>query len=672
MTIDEVVLLLRASLSNSLTPLQEMVLRSSWEGKTYTNIAINAHYGEERVRKVASLLWQLLSEFSPEPIHKSNFRQILENQRLTPSQESLIQEYHRMYHAASLEFPSGPVSLNSPFYIHRPPVEDLATEEISKPGSVISIQGSKKMGKSSLILRIIAQAENLGYKTVSIDFQQVDTDVFSNLDRFLRWFCANMSRELGLEAKLKDFWNLEIGSKMSCSLYFQEYLLPSIENPLVLVFQEIDWLFAYPEISHNFLPLLRSWYEQGKHLHAWQKLRIVLAQTTEFFLPFPLTQSPFSIGLPLRLLPFNQQQIQELAARHGLDWSDGVKAQKLMAMVGGYPYLVRLALYHLVSKASLEYDLDSLLEKATCESGIYHEYLRQYTLILRKNPEMAAAFEEVLISNSGVKLEPAIAAKLSGLGLVNFTGDTTSSFNSAYRAFPACNLYRLYFRERLESLKSLSDIRLEKLERENQQLRFLSSLDQLTQLPNSSYFYSYLEAEWQKAIPKNNVISLILCDVDYFKIYNRTYGSIAGDECLKKIAQTINHCVSKVMIPQTLSHSHTLQSGRLPFYSNSEFQAEGDILIARYNGEKFAVLTYKDSTYSTQLAENIREQVKNLAIPCDYPGIGGLPANVLTVSIGVASIIPDEEMEATTLINTAEAALYQAKRRGRNRIFLYQ
>ena len=125
MTIDEVVLLLKASLPNALTPLQELVLRSSWEGKTYTSIAFEAHYGEERVRKVASHLWQLLTDFWKEPINKSSFRAYAETCRLTRVQQQLIKEFNRTATAISLEFPSGPVSLNSRFYIPLPTIEEL-------------------------------------------------------------------------------------------------------------------------------------------------------------------------------------------------------------------------------------------------------------------------------------------------------------------------------------------------------------------------------------------------------------------------------------------------------------------------------------------------------------------------------------------------------------------
>ena len=654
MTIEEVLLLLKATLPNALTPLQEIVLRSTWDGKTYGSIASEAHYGEERVRKVASHLWQLLSEVWKEPINKSNFRQTLEARGLNRAQQQLIREFNRTAIAISLEFPNGPVSLDSRFYIPRPPIEQLAYAEIAQPGSVICIKAPKKMGKSSLILRILAHAANLEYSTVSLDFQQADKAVFANIDKFLRWFCANISRELGLEPKLNDYWNQEIGNKVSCSLYFQEYLLPSLKNPLVLVLNEVDWVFEYPEITDEFLSLLRFWYEQAKGVEIWQKLRLVLAYSTEIFVLLRLTPSPFHIGLPLKLPPFTKEQVQDLAQRHGLDWTNGSEVERLMAMVGGHPYLVRLALYSLMGKGGLQRDLEQLLQQARTETGIYNEYLRQYVLALREQPELEAAFAEVIFATSPVKLEPVVAYKLQSMGLVNLQGEYCT---------PTYELYRLYFRQ-LKARKDGNNSRVNQLEKENQQLRVLSSLDELTQLISRRNFQTHLQIEWQKAAVDRTPLSLILCDIDYFKIYNKNYGNTAGDDCLRQIAKVIDNCVKRLLGYSSFSQVSTVKS---PVCTSDE---RTSVLVARYGGEEFAILAQTDVMTAISIAENIREQVKALEIPCEYPGMGGLPANVLTVSLGVASIIPESETEPGTLLNAAEKALIQAKRKGRDRVVL--
>nr|MBA3923670.1 AAA-like domain-containing protein [Nostocaceae cyanobacterium] len=425
MTIDEVVQLVKASQIN-LTPLQELVLRQAWEEKTYTSIAMEAHYGEERIRKVASKLWQLLSKLWGQPISKTNFRVTLESRHLTKADMQLIKEFRRPETIIPLEFPDSPVASNSNLYITRPPVEQIAFAEITEPGSVICIKGSRRTGKSSLILRILAHGAQQGFRTVSLDFQQADTAVFTNLDKFLRWFCANIARELDIVSKLDDYWDEDLGSKVSCTIYFQRYLLENLTQPLLLALNEVNRVFEYPEIAQDFLSLLRYWYEQAKQLEVWQKLRLIVACSTEIYIPLNLHQSPFSIGLQLKLPPFTALQVQDLAQRHGLSWTAN-DTEQLMGMVGGHPYLVRLALYYLVTNGmgGLEQ-----LQQAPIETGIYSDHLRQYLIVLQDEPKLVAALKQVI--ETPTKLEPIIAYRLQSMGLVNLEGDRATISNELY------------------------------------------------------------------------------------------------------------------------------------------------------------------------------------------------------------------------------------------------
>lgn len=105
----------------------------------------------------------------------------------------------------TLIFPDRPLALNSPFYIRRSPSEELAYTELEKSGSLLRVTAPRKMGKSSLMLRLIDYAETLGYRTVLIDFLQVDQEIFESSDKFLRWLCINVARQLKLEPKLEDY-----------------------------------------------------------------------------------------------------------------------------------------------------------------------------------------------------------------------------------------------------------------------------------------------------------------------------------------------------------------------------------------------------------------------------------------------------------------------------------
>ena len=437
MTIEEVIQLLNNCEPTTLTSVEELVLRSCWEGKTYTSMADRAHYGDSHLRKVASRLWSLLSDFWGEPITKSNFRPTLEPRPLSLEQRLLIEALSCKTEATSLEFPSGPVPLNSRFYISRPEIEKLAYAEIAKPGCVIRIKAPRKAGKSTLMLRIIQNAVSIGYHTVYLDFQRADEAVFANLDKFLRWFCANVSKQLQLEPMLDDYWDEDIGSKVSCTIYLQGYLLSKIDNPLVLVLNELNRIFEYPKIASEFLPLLRSWYEEAKLDDLLQLLRLVVLYSTEVYINLNLNQSPFNVGLAINLPEFTSEQILDLAQRHGLSWTDDVgteNVRSLQAMVGGHPYLVRLALYHLVY--SYQKNLDKLLESAHTISGIYRYDLQDSWAFLQLSPELATAFKQVIDAGVRVELNHIIASKLSSMNLVKLDGNQCSV---------SCELYRKYF-----------------------------------------------------------------------------------------------------------------------------------------------------------------------------------------------------------------------------------
>lgn len=333
------------------------------------------------------------------------------------------------------KYPSGPEPLNSIFYISRPPIEELAYQEITQPGCFIRIKARKEMGKSSLMYRVLAYGMTLGYQTVNLDLNRVDASILNNVDKFLRWFCKSVCLELNLELNLDDYWDEEIGSKLSCSIYFQ-YLLEHLDRPLVLALNEVSRIFEYPELAQEFLSLLRSWHESAQQELAWQKLRLVVIYSTEIYIPLDINQFPCNVGLPLQL-PFTRAQVEDLALRHGLDWRTGNQAEQLMAMVGGHPAFVRIALYHLCTQ---EVTLSQLLQAASTEAGIYGAYLRRHLTTLQKNPELVAAIDAVIAAENGISLEPLLLYKLESQGLVKLNPDGVTISNE---------LYRLYFQKYL-------------------------------------------------------------------------------------------------------------------------------------------------------------------------------------------------------------------------------
>ena len=337
--------------------------------------------------------------------------------------------------AVVLDMPEGSVSLDSPFYIDRPPIEDECYDTIDRPGALIRIKAPRQMGKSSLMQRVLNHSKQLNQKTACLNFQSADAEYLDNIDLFLQWFCASVSDELGLEEQLEKYWKGVLGSKNKCTNYFQRYLLTTIPEPITLGLDEVDQVFQHPNIAQEFFGLLRAWHEKGKNEPVWQKLRLIIVHSKEVYIPLNINQSPFNVGLPIELPELTAAQVTDLVQRHGLPWSDRETSQ-LMNIVDGHPYLVRKALYE-IARGNLT--LNEFAIAAPTEQGIFGDHLRRHLLNLNADPELAAAMRSVITSEQAIRVDPTLAFKLRSMGLVELQGNDVR---------PLCNLYRTYFRDR--------------------------------------------------------------------------------------------------------------------------------------------------------------------------------------------------------------------------------
>ncbi|BAZ71118.1 hypothetical protein NIES4106_59150 (plasmid) [Fischerella sp. NIES-4106] len=435
--------LLIESHNRPLNSPENLILRGIWQYKTYNQIAIEAGYSPGYFTNVvAPDLFGRLSEVIGQRVTKKNCRVLLESYATTkvaPKTQPLKQDLTRFSPIANQDmspcYPSGSVPLDSPFYLERSFLEEQIYQEIEKPGALIRIKAPREMGKTSLLLRILDYANRQGYCTISLNLEQVERAILSDLNQLLRWLCANIAHQLQCQPMLDEYWDENLGNKISCTLYFQEYLLESINTPLILALDEVNHIFEHPQVAKDFLPLLRSWYEEAKRLPIWQKLRLLVVHSTDIYVPLELNQSPFNVGLPIQLDCFSQEEVQQLAKRYGLYWLDGKEVRQLMAMVGGHPALVHLALYHLSRR---EITLSQLLETAPTASGIYSHHLQRHWATLQKQPELAQAFDTVLNANEAVFLDPMLNHKLSSMGLIKLSGS---------QALAGCELYRWYFKK---------------------------------------------------------------------------------------------------------------------------------------------------------------------------------------------------------------------------------
>ncbi|MBE9213573.1 AAA-like domain-containing protein [Plectonema cf. radiosum LEGE 06105] len=420
-----------------LSDIEIKVFQASWSEKTYDEIAITYGYSAEYINKdVGNKLWHKLSQALEEKVTKKNFKAALkrawqkQNNLLSITENSELQVYTKI---PNIPFPESFVTPNSAFYIERNNLENLCYETIIKPGSLIRIKAPKLMGKTSLIKRIIADATRDNYRTIYLDLSSVEGRILTNLDKFLRWLSCMVGKQLNLENQLNEYWDAEIlGSNDNCTVYFEEYLLTEIDSPIVLALDNIDKIFSYAEIIEDFFGMLRSWHERGKISDLWQKLRLVLAHSTEVYVPLDINQSPFNAGVPVELVEFDSQQIKQLVAIHGLNWGE-IEIKQLMQLVGGHPFLVRLAMYE-VSYKNL--NLEQFLQEASTEAGVYSNHLRGYLEVLQKCPKLAQALKLVVNSPEPVELDSIQIYKLHSMGLIKILHNCV---------IPSCNLYREYF-----------------------------------------------------------------------------------------------------------------------------------------------------------------------------------------------------------------------------------
>ena len=205
--------------------------------------------------------------------------------------------------------------------------------------------------------------------------------------------------------------------------------------------------------------------------------------------------------------------------------------------------------------------------------------------------------------------------------------DFNSSFESFSNEFSSNSLLKLMY------------ARLKQLENENKILKNLVNIDCLTQIANRRYFDTTLEQEWRRLRREFAPLSLIICDLDCFKTFNDTYGHQAGDNCLQEVAKAIRETLKR---PADLA--------------------------ARYGGEEFAViLPNTDANGAVGVAEKIRQRIKAMAIS----HINSTDKQkIVTASAGIASTVPHREANAAQLLRAADAALYQSKKTGRDRVTL--
>lgn len=189
--------------------------------------------------------------------------------------------------------------------------------------------------------------------------------------------------------------------------------------------------------------------------------------------------------------------------------------------------------------------------------------------------------------------------------------------------------------QRIVQMRQSLVVLTRKLDTANQELKRLSAVDGLTGIANRRQFDEALAREWRRSIRQGTELAVIMCDVDFFKAYNDSYGHLAGDECLKGVASSMAKAMER-----------------------------GGDLLARYGGEEFSIILPDTKLGGAAfVAERMRYSVSQMKLPHPTSQHG-----VVTISCGVSSTVATAGFRPETLLQASDQALYQAKQNGRNQV----
>jgi DNA-binding SARP family transcriptional activator len=339
--------------------------------------------------------------------------------------------------AVSLEPVGGAVPLGSRFYVSRP-VDEQFEEAIARQDSIVLIKGARQTGKTSLLARGLQQARQAGSHVVLTDLQVFNAAHLQTAEQFLLTLAHTLDAELELGVSPQEVWKAEAGANLNFDHYLRRHVLTAVQGSVVWAVDGVDRLFGRDYATEVF-GLFRSWHDR-RHLNPagpWSRLTLVMAYATEahLFITDP-NQSPFNVGSRLELEDFDRSQMAELNRRHGCPLEGEAEIDRLHGLVAGHPYLVRRALYEMVSR---RLDLNALEAEAERDHGLFGDHLRRLHALLLQDAKLSDSIRGVLQGRPCPSAESFYRLRAAGV-LIGV---------SARDARLRCRLYAGYLQQRL-------------------------------------------------------------------------------------------------------------------------------------------------------------------------------------------------------------------------------
>jgi DNA-binding CsgD family transcriptional regulator len=424
--------------NDELTLRQKQVLRLFLEGNQDADI-VEQIGGKDRTLATQHIR-NVCRKFNIIPENDTDYRYTLvelfwkaKSEILTVS-KACLEKHGIIDNAQSYPYPDRPLKTDSPLYIERPKVESVCLNKWNQDNPLLRIKSSPKKGKTSLIKRIIKGVTTPKNTVIYLNLEVIEEEKFVNIRQFLLSVLGHISDNLP-----HHYQPLPWDDRKSSTLSLTEDLkkiLTTVDGNLILVFDAVDKLFDYSAIYTDFFYMLRHWFQQVNESEDWGKLRLVIAYNTDDYGRLDLHRSPFNVGTIVELQEFTLDQAQTLANRYGVKRE---AVDSFYSLVGGHPYLLQMAFYHL---ATTDTTTDQLLQQIEFNGGIYEDFLLDLLETLNTRTELKDLFQ--LLLNEPTTIAPKKQFikinQLQAMGLIKYENNTVNI---------TCQLYQDYFCDRL-------------------------------------------------------------------------------------------------------------------------------------------------------------------------------------------------------------------------------
>ncbi|MFM7907028.1 MAG: AAA-like domain-containing protein [Microcystis sp.] len=323
-------------------------------------------------------------------------------------------------------------------YVKRPPLEENCLKVLQQEQSLLRIRAPHNSGKTRLVNWLVHHLKQDNYQPVIIDCEEEKATIALSCEDLLLSICRTITQELKINESLLDkFWSRPGTPAHKTRRYLEEYVLQPSANPLVFVFEKFDTILETETIGNEICGILRSWHERRSQ--PWRKLRLIIIHSTEFYSNYDFYASPLiGVGYVASLSDFNTEQVLSFAQVHGMNWTLS-DVHKVMNLVGGNPYLIKLILVKLQEGNSLEKVLDDALQgREPFQSHFF--LLMRY---LKSNANLRNIFRQILQKKAltPAQMKGESVQFLERLGLIDKNYDTLEV---------RCNLYQVYFDDLLD------------------------------------------------------------------------------------------------------------------------------------------------------------------------------------------------------------------------------